>query len=137
MKNIQPQPDPIKAYQRTSTAARRVGNNNRCRCGETRIEALVGRSGICAECLRTKRGHTLMDNHHVAGKSNSHVTVAIPANDHRSVLSVAQYDWPKETLEILKVALCELLPDAFEDSPKRFVTSSTGCCDGSPKCWSC
>jgi hypothetical protein len=73
--------------------------NNRCRCGETRIEALVGRSGICAECLRTKKGHTIMDNHHVAGKSNSHVTVAIPANDHRSVLSVAQYDWPKETLE--------------------------------------
>jgi hypothetical protein len=25
--------------------------------------------------------------------------VAVPANDHRAELSVAQYDWPKATLE--------------------------------------
>jgi hypothetical protein len=46
MKNMQPQRDPIKAYQRKSTAARRVGNNNRCRCGETRVEALVDRQRV-------------------------------------------------------------------------------------------
>jgi hypothetical protein len=99
MKNMQPQPDPIKAFQRKSTTKRRVGKNNRCKCGETQIEALVGRSGICAECLRNKRDHAITDNHHPAGKANCDATVAIPANDHRSVLSVAQYDWPKETLE--------------------------------------
>ncbi|WP_433973936.1 hypothetical protein [Tunturiibacter lichenicola] len=99
MKNMQPQPNPIKAYQRKSTATRRVGKNNRCRCGETQIEALIGRSGICAECLRNKRGHAITDNHHPAGKANCDATVPIPANDHRSVLSAAQYDWPKETLE--------------------------------------
>ena len=99
MKSMQPQPNPIKAYQRKSTAARRVGKNTRCTCHEIRIEALVGSSGICAECQRKRKGHAIRDNHHVAGKANSRVTVAIPANDHRAVLSVAQYDWPKATLE--------------------------------------
>jgi hypothetical protein len=34
------------------------------------------------------------------GKSEySRVTVAIRANDHKAVLSVAQYDWPRRTLE--------------------------------------
>jgi hypothetical protein len=64
MKNMHPQPNPIKAYQRKSTATRRVGKNNRCRCGEAKIETLVGRSGICAQCLRNKRGHAITDNHH-------------------------------------------------------------------------
>jgi hypothetical protein len=40
-----------------------------------------------------------MDDHHAAGKANSAVTVPVPANDHRAVLSEAQYDWPKATLE--------------------------------------
>jgi hypothetical protein len=99
MKNMQPQPNPIKAYQRKSTAVRRIGKNTRCMCGETRVEALVGNSGICAECQRKKKGRAIRDSHHVAGKANSRVTVAIPANDHRAVLSVSQYDWPKTTLE--------------------------------------
>jgi hypothetical protein len=45
------------------------------------------------------KGQTIMDKHHVAGKANSRVTVAIRANDHRAVLSVAQWDWPRRTLE--------------------------------------
>jgi len=40
-----------------------------------------------------------MDNHHVAGKSNSPVTVPISVNDHRAELSVAQYDWNSEVLQ--------------------------------------
>lgn len=40
-----------------------------------------------------------MDEHHIAGKANSPITVSIPANDHRAELSVAQHEWPKETLE--------------------------------------
>ena len=40
-----------------------------------------------------------MDNHHIAGKANSPITTSIPANDHQAQLSVAQYDWPPETLE--------------------------------------
>jgi hypothetical protein len=40
-----------------------------------------------------------MDNHHVAGKSNSPVTVPVSVNDHRAELSVAQYDWKSEVLQ--------------------------------------
>ena len=45
------------------------------------------------------KGQKIMDRHHVAGSANSPVVVTIPTNDHRAVLSVAQYDWPKLTLE--------------------------------------
>ena len=40
-----------------------------------------------------------MDDHHPAGRANSPLTVPIPVNDHRAELSVAQLDWPTETLE--------------------------------------
>ncbi|MGA2989581.1 MAG: hypothetical protein ABSD88_03820 [Candidatus Korobacteraceae bacterium] len=40
-----------------------------------------------------------MDNHHFAGEANNPLTVPVPANDHRAILSVAQYDWCKHTLE--------------------------------------
>jgi hypothetical protein len=39
------------------------------------------------------------DNHHVAMKANSPITVPILVNDHRAELSVAQHDWPKATRE--------------------------------------
>ena len=51
-----------------------------------------------------------MDNHHVAGRANSPVTIPVPANDHRAELSTAQYDGPPETLQnpnrdpLLKIA---------------------------------
>lgn len=53
-----------------------------------------------------------MDNHHIAGKANSPITTSLPANDHQARLSVAQQDWPKETLEnpdgcpLLRAAAC-------------------------------
>jgi hypothetical protein len=45
------------------------------------------------------KGHAATDKHHVAGSANHPVTVKIPVNDHRAILSTAQYDWPKKTLE--------------------------------------
>ena len=94
--------DPIQKFQRKATAARRVGVDARCvTCDESRPEALIAGSKpiICAKCQRAQKGHTTMDNHHPAGKANSPVTIPIPVNDHRAILSVAQYDWPMETLE--------------------------------------
>lgn len=93
--------DPIAAYQRKSVAVRRVGQDAQCTCGESRPEALLSGSNplICAACNRKERGKTTLDRHHVAGKSNSPVTIAIPVNDHRARLSADQYDWPRQTLE--------------------------------------
>ena len=101
MKERAPIRDPIRAYQRDVTAARRVPENARCECGESRPRALIRGSDpiICARCDRQTRGKTTLDAHHVAGEANSPVTIPIPVNDHRAHLSVDQYDWPKETLE--------------------------------------
>jgi len=97
----QPQRDPIAAYQRKVKAARRIGAGKKCACGEARPEALIAGSDpmICAACQRKKRGQPTMDNHHVAAKANSPDTMPVPVNDHRAELSVAQADWPKETLQ--------------------------------------
>jgi hypothetical protein len=101
MKHAPSESDPIRKYQRKAITARRAGKNTRCGCGEARLEALVtgSKPTCCAECKRRMKGHAIMDNHHVAGRANSQVTVPIPVNDHRTVLSVAQYDWPRTTLE--------------------------------------
>lgn len=104
--------DPIRAYQRKAVAARRVGKDARCACGEARPEALISGSRpiVCAECQRRSKGQSTTDDHHIAGKANGHLTVSVSVNDHRAVLSTAQYDWPKVTLEnpdelqLLKVA---------------------------------
>jgi len=99
-KKIPPR-DPIRAYQRKATASRRVGGNKQCACGESRPEALISGSKptICANCKRKKHKQSTLDRHHVAGKSNSRVTILVPVNDHRARLNVAQYDWPKKTLD--------------------------------------
>jgi hypothetical protein len=92
----------IKAYKRRAIAERRVGVDAKCAyCPEARPEALIAGSKpiICAECDRKRKGQSTDDNHHPAGVANSPVTIPIPANDHRAILSVAQYGWPKETLE--------------------------------------
>jgi hypothetical protein len=96
-----PQLDPSGAYRRKAKAVRRTGKNKKCACGEARPDALVPRSNptICYECERKSNGHKTDDNHHFAGKSNHWLTVAVPSNDHHAELSVAQYDWPKQTLE--------------------------------------
>lgn len=99
-KNLPPR-DPIGAYQRKTIAARRVGAESQCICGEARPEALIaGRKPImCSTCDRKSRGQTTFDDHHVAGKANSPVTIPVPVNDHRGELNAAQQDWPKRTLE--------------------------------------
>jgi len=54
---------------------------------------------MCHACRRGSQGKTTTDLHHIAGKANNPVTVPVPVNDHRAVLSEAQRDWPKQTLE--------------------------------------
>ncbi|HVB33595.1 MAG TPA: hypothetical protein VNJ52_04355 [Patescibacteria group bacterium] len=96
-----PPRNPIRKYQRKASAARRIGAGKKCACGESRPEALIKGSNptICAACQRKGQGKSICDAHHVAGKSNSNATVPVPVNDHRAVLSPAQHDWPKDTLE--------------------------------------
>ena len=96
-----PQRDPAAAHGRKVRAARRVGLNSQCACGEKRPEALIAGSKpiMCAACKRIKEGKKTLDNHHITGKANSPMTIPVSVNDHRAELSVAQDDWPKETLE--------------------------------------
>lgn len=101
MRKKPPTRDPIRAYQRDVIAERRVPENARCACGESRARALIRGSDpvICARCDRQAKGRATVDAHHVAGEANSPVTTPIPVNDHRARLSVDQYEWPKGTLE--------------------------------------
>jgi hypothetical protein len=96
--NKQP-PDPIRSAARKATAKRRMGKNTRCACGETRPEALIGNTGVCAKCQRKRTGRATTDRHHVAGRANSPVILAVPVNDHRGILSEDQRGWPGDTLE--------------------------------------
>jgi hypothetical protein len=104
--------NPMSAYQRKAVSARRVGEDTQCACGESRPEALIAgrKPAICAACQRREQGKKPTDAHHIAGKSNSPITIEVPVNDHRALLSVAQLDWPKATLdnpsadELLKAA---------------------------------
>jgi hypothetical protein len=91
--------DPIAAFQRQSSAARRIGQGKKCRCGERRPLALVSNSDStsCASCKRKKSGQSIFDRHHPAGEANHPATVPVWVNDHRAWLSDAQYDWPDET----------------------------------------
>jgi hypothetical protein len=93
--------DPIKATTRRSKVERRLGEAQSCaQCGESRLEALVARSRprLCQECYSQRRGLKKTEAHHIAGKSNSPVTIEVPANVHRAALSVSQYEWPPQTL---------------------------------------
>jgi len=94
-----PLPDPIGAYQRQATAARRIGDEQCSSCDEVRPEALITNSNptICTECQRKRKGQTIMDNHHSAAEANNATTIPVPANDHRAILNVDQYRWPKQT----------------------------------------
>ena len=94
-----PPRDPISAYARNATTARRIGNK-KCPCGETLPLAFANRkSQLCGECERERRGHKTTDNHHVAGKANNRATIPVRTNDHRARLSPDQHDWPEATLE--------------------------------------
>ena len=97
--------DPIKSAARQSKAVRRHGVATSCtKCGESRAEALVpgSRPRLCEECYRRRKGSKTTDAHHIAGKANSPIVIEVPANDHRAALSVAQYEWPKATLQNLE-----------------------------------
>ena len=95
-----PTHDPVGAYRRKISAARRVGVGARCSCGEDRPEALIAGSNPtkCAECECVAKGRTTTDRHHYAGRANNPATIPIPVNDHRAILSVAQAEWPRSTL---------------------------------------
>ena len=95
------QRDPVGSYHRRTIAERRVGTDARCVCGESRPEALLAGSKpmMCAACDRRKRGQSMEDLHHPAGKKNSPVVIPVWVSDHHAILSPAQYDWPKETRE--------------------------------------
>lgn len=109
MAKRRPSRDPIAEHRRRVTAVRRVGDGARCRCGETRPDALIV---TCAACQRARLGKLRVDQHHPAGKANSPVTVPIDVNDHRAVLNAEQQDWPPDTLKnphgdpLLKAAAC-------------------------------
>ena len=96
-----PTRDPEAAFVRRATAARCIGANAKCACGENRPEALIRGSKpvMCHECKRKEEGKTTVDEHHFAAAANSPVTMPASVNDHRAELSTAQYDWPKNTRE--------------------------------------
>jgi len=93
--------DPIGAYQRQATAARRIGERQCSSCGEARPQALITHSNptICTECQRKMKGQKIKDDHHSAAEVNNSATIPVPANDHRAILNVTQYRWPRETRE--------------------------------------
>src|ERR1700733_1844220 len=101
MTNKLPLREPEAALVRKATAARCVGMNAKCACGETRPEALIRNSKptMCHECKRKKEGKTTMDDHHPFAKANSPATIKAPVNDHCAELNPAQYDWPKQVRE--------------------------------------
>lgn len=95
-----PPRDPRAALGREIRAARQRGKRGKCtKCGESR--ALIPSSDplVCAECDRGMRGKSKRDNHHIAGRNNSPITISVSTNDHRAELSAAQHNWPWKTLE--------------------------------------
>lgn len=97
-----PRRDPRSAYRREAISARRIGEGNKCACGERRPEALIAGSVpvTCAKCNRLRKGQKKTDDHHIAGVANNPTaTIAVPVEDHWADLSTAQRDWPKKTLQ--------------------------------------
>lgn len=92
--------DPIGAWLRDTRAQRRVGRKA-CPCGEARPYAIISwRSRpICFRCERLAQGREPYEDDHPFGRHSGGLTIRIPINDHRAILSVAQYQWPPETLQ--------------------------------------
>ena len=92
--------DGIGSATRRTRARRRIGHGRVCECGESAPAALIPKSDplVCAECQRRQKNQPSVDHHHVAGRANHDLTVPVPVNAHRSVLSEAQYRWPLRTL---------------------------------------
>jgi hypothetical protein len=98
MNQHQSQGDPFAINRRQAIKTRCAGKHTRCACGEARIEALIANTGVCMRCQRRRGGKNTLDEHHVAGKNNSPVTLPTDVNDHRQ-LSEAQRAWPRKTVE--------------------------------------
>lgn len=82
---------------RRARKERRFGPDARCAlCGESDLVALVRRD-LCYACQAHQAGKPDVEQHHVAGRHNSDVTVPLPANEHR-MASDMQQDWPQRTL---------------------------------------
>ena len=113
--------DPIGKEMRRSRAQRRVGPDAKCACGESRPEALIAGSTpmICAECKRKQKGQSVMDHHHVAGRRNHDLTVAVRIHEE---LGTEKH--PLRT-EVVLLALIINMPRVFELLPspmsQRFV----------------
>lgn len=93
--------NPVKAAKRKAVAERRIGVGQACACGESDPLALVKGTNpiVCAKCQRLQAGKNPLDKHHVAGRNNHPATISVPVNDHRAILSAAQYEWPKDMLQ--------------------------------------
>jgi hypothetical protein len=95
--------DPIAAWLRNVRAQRRAGVDAVCSsCGEERrpFALINGRDPPCCfRCDRIAHRRQPYEHNHVFGRRNSDLTIRYPVNDHRAVLSVAQYHWPPETLQ--------------------------------------
>jgi hypothetical protein len=94
--------DPLRTWIREQRAQRAVGADAICAtCDECRSFALIRRRNpaICFRCDRIGRGLPPYEFNHVFGENNSDATLRRPINDHRAVLSVAQYGWPRKVRE--------------------------------------
>lgn len=92
---------PITKAARHAQQQRKHGVGAKCRdCGTSDHRVLVynSRPKRCEECYRRHTGRSVYDAHHIAGRANSDVTIALPANVHR-VLTDAQNDWEDRTME--------------------------------------
>lgn len=89
--------------ERVEARLRQLGTReprcSRAGCDETDPFALSGVAPalVCHECRAIEEGWSWMEDHHVSGRANSPVTVAVPANDH-AVLSEFQRAWDGDTL---------------------------------------
>lgn len=95
------QGDALARQHRLAMAERCLGRQRECvLCREARALALERRTNprLCTECRKTGEGKNIMEQHHIAGRANSEITISIRANDHRAQLSEDQRDWPQETL---------------------------------------
>lgn len=95
-----PPRNPRATHRRRVVAARRFGTGAKCRCGQSRPEALAPGSApvICAACDRRKHGRRTTDDHHIVGEANGPLLLRVPVGDHLGDLGEAQRDWPQKTL---------------------------------------
>jgi hypothetical protein len=95
---------------------RRLGGNPTCeRCSNDRIETLEDHQGkiLCALCARLEQHRPVIEWHHLAGRNNLPLVIAIPVTLH-AILTDWQNDWPPEVLmnpehDILKTLMALLL----------------------------